>query len=113
MEKSWKKKGTKSQLTLCRRSQQFCVKNKKECVYHNDHCEYERGNMPTSSKPTLQTICGVQTTSSMAKIAVASVQTKRKVQHPCLAKLIPNPRNQLALSILNEIIKEVSYKRNF
>ena len=77
-EKSQKKKGTKSQLTLYRRSQQFCVKNKKECVNHNDHCEYEHGNMLTSSKPTLRTTRGVQTTSSMAKIAVASVKTKRK-----------------------------------
>ena len=78
MEKSQKKKRTKSWLTLYRRSQQFCVKNKKERVYHNDHCEYEHGNMLTSSKPTLRTTCGVQTISSMAKIAVASVQTKRK-----------------------------------
>ena len=71
--KIMEKEGDKIPVNIYGRSQQFCVKNKKECVYHNDHCEYEHGNMPMSSKPTLWTTCGVQTISSMAKIAVASV----------------------------------------
>ena len=78
MEISWKKKGRKSSLTLYRRSQQFHVKNKHDTVAQNYHDNYGHGNMPTTSKPTLQTTCGVQTTSSMAKLAIASVQTKSK-----------------------------------
>ena len=78
METSQKKKGTKLWLTLHIRSHQFHVKNQKECVYHDDNCEYEHGKMPTSSKPILWTTCGIQTTSNMAKFSVASVPTKGK-----------------------------------
>ena len=85
-EKTWKKKGRKSSLTLHRQSQQFCVKNPlhSQCVQakhdtapHHDH-DHDHGNFPTMSKYKMCTTCGVQTACSMLKIAVASIQTKSK-----------------------------------
>ena len=113
MEKSWKKKGRKSRLTLCRRSQQFHVKNKHETVHQNDHGHYDHGNIQMTSKPTLQTTCGVQTTSSMAKLSVAPVQTKRRSTTSFSCQTDSKSKNQLALSIPNEFIKEMSSRRNF
>ena len=85
-EKTWKKKGRKSSVTLYRQSQQFHVKNplqsqcvqaKHDAVPHHDHVD-DHGNILTTSKYKMHTTCEVQTTCSISKMAVASVQTKSK-----------------------------------
>ena len=66
--KTWKKKRKKSSLTLYRRSQK-----------HDDAADHDHGdNHVTTSHYKMCTTCGAQTTCSMSKIAVASVQINSK-----------------------------------
>ena len=82
-KKTHKKKGRKSSLSLYRRSEKFCITHplqskagdtKHDDATHHDHAD----DHVTPSKYKMHTTCKVQTTSSMSKIAVASVQTKIK-----------------------------------
>ena len=82
-EKTQKKKGKKSSLTLYRRSEKFHVthptRSKVAHTKHDDAANDDHGdNHVTTSHYKMHTTCGVQTTCSMSKIAVASVQTKSK-----------------------------------
>ena len=72
MNKTCKKKGEKSSLSLYRRSVKFCVKHhlqskaghtKHDDAAHHDHDD----DHVTTSKYKMHTTCGVQTTSSMSK----------------------------------------------
>ena len=81
-DKTRKKKGRKSSLSLYR-SEKFCVthplQSKAGDTKHDDAThQYHADDHVIPSKYKMQTTCGVQTTSSMSKIAVASVQTKIK-----------------------------------
>ena len=83
MDKTCKKKGKKSSLSLYRRSAKFHVKHhlqsKAGHTKHDDATHHDNGDdHVTTSKYKMRTTCGVQETSSMSKIAVASVQTKSK-----------------------------------
>ena len=63
---------------LCKKNplQSQHVQSKHDDVPHHDHGD-DHGNIPTTSKYKMH-ISGVQTTCSMSKITVASVQTKSK-----------------------------------
>ena len=82
-EKTWKKEGKKSSLTQYRRSEKFHVTHPMQSkVAHTKHVyatDHDHGdNHATTSHYKMHTTCGVQTTCSMSKIAVASVQIKSK-----------------------------------
>ena len=57
--------------------QSQCVQTKYDTIPHHDHGD-DQGNISTTSKYKMHTTCEVQTTSSMSKMAVASIQTKSK-----------------------------------
>ena len=82
-EKSQKKKGKQSSLSLYRRSGQFHQQNlipsKVVHTKHLDATHHDHGHdhvSPTTSEYKIRTTCGVQTTCSMFKMSVASVQTR-------------------------------------
>ena len=73
---------------------------------HHDHGD-DHGNIPTTSKYKMHTTCGVQTTCSMLKIAVASVQTKSK----CTKSLHRQTESKARKSVSTQYTKAKS-KRN-
>ena len=88
--KTCKKKGRKSSLSLYRRSEKFHIthplQSKAGDTKHDDEAhQYHADDHVTPLKYKMHTTCGVQATSSMSKIAVASVQTKIKFtkSHHC------------------------------
>ena len=113
-DKTCKKKGKKSSLSLYRRSEKFRVKHllqsKAEHTKHDDAAHHDHGNdHVTTSKYKMCTTHGVQTTSSTSKIAVASVQTKSK----CTKSLHCQTESTSRKSVSTQYIKAKSKKKMF
>ena len=117
-DKTCKKKGRKSHLSLYRRSEKFCTTHplqskagdtKHDDAAHHDHAD----DHVTPSKYKMCTTCGVQTTSSMSKIAVASVQTKIKFTKSLHCQTEPMSRKSVSTQYTKAICKENYLQKEF
>ena len=117
-DKTCKKKGRKSSLSLYRRSEKFCIthplQSKAWDTKHDDATHHDLADdHVTPSKSKMRTTCGVQTTSSMPKIAVASVQTKIKCTKSLHCQTESMSRKSVSTQYTKTIGKENYLQKEF